>query len=110
MFYFLPVKTQDGLSPIFLVSAIQAAPCLLPAVFLFRREWQECNIPRSLNRCGQHALVPGTIARDPAGQDFPPLGNIFFQARHILIIDGFHLVHTKTAYPLLTPAAPFAFQ
>jgi hypothetical protein len=42
-------KTQDGLSPIFLVSAIQAAACLLPAVFLFRRERQECNIPRSLN-------------------------------------------------------------
>jgi hypothetical protein len=42
-------KTQDGLSPIFLVSDIQAAPCPLPAVFLFRCERQERYIPRSLN-------------------------------------------------------------
>jgi hypothetical protein len=42
-------KTQDGLSPIFLVSNIQAVSCPLPAVLLFRRERQECYIPRSLN-------------------------------------------------------------
>jgi hypothetical protein len=77
---------------------------------LLRRKRQESNVSGTLNRRGQHALVPGTVAGNPARQDFAPLGNVFFQPEHVLVVDVRHLIYTEAANTLLAPAASFTFQ
>lgn len=49
------------------------------------------------DRPGQRSLVTGAGSRDPAGKNFPLLGNEFLKARDILIIDRLHLLNTKLA-------------
>ena len=60
-------------------------------------------MPRSLDRHGQRALVPGAGAELAARLDLASLGDVAAQARRVLVVDLTDLVDTEAA-DLASPA------
>ena len=60
-------------------------------------------MPRSLDRDGQRALVPGAGAELAARLDLASLGDVAAQARRVLVVDLADLVDTEPA-DLASPA------
>ena len=104
-------KNRGGLPPQKLMSFLVPASCPLPGLLL-DRERQQGDITRSLDGHCQLALVKGTVARDPPGQDLTPLGDVLAQLVDVLVIDRGPLAGTvdAEAADLLLPLAAFSFQ
>src|SRR5687768_15701699 len=66
-------------------------------------ERQERHVPRSFDRGGQRALVPGAGAELAARLDLASLGDVAAQARCVLVVDLTDLVDAESA-DLASPA------
>jgi hypothetical protein len=60
-------------------------------------EGQERHVPRSLDRNGQRALVPGAGTEFAARLDLASLGDVATQARSVLVVDLPDLVDAESA-------------
>ena len=60
-------------------------------------ERQQCDIPRLLDRPRQPTLMRCAYARQATRRNLPALGDKLHQQPHILVIDGFNLLHAKLA-------------
>jgi hypothetical protein len=70
---------------------------------LFRRERQKRQNTRPLNRLGNNPLMLGTGPRNPARQNFPPLGHETPERIRVFVVN-FELLRTKPAHFLFKKA------
>src|SRR6266478_3145155 len=66
----------------------------------------EGDVPRTLNRYAQPALVPRAHAGHPARQNFPALLHELRQDVRALVVDEVHLLHAELANLLLAEILP----
>src|SRR5262245_18729993 len=68
-----------------------------PPSLLVGDEWYQGNAANTLDGRGQHPLVNGTIARDPARHDLSAFRYKTTQHLNVLVIDKVDLVAAKSA-------------
>ncbi len=78
----------------------QMVPCnslrLVDLTLLGKRE--QCDIPGTFNGNSQFALVLCAISRNPTWNDLAPLAQKIPEHLGILVVDGNHLIGTKSAH------------
>src|SRR5262245_37456380 len=77
-----------------------------PPLRIDRRVRQQRHGPRPLDGDGQLALVAGTVAGDPAGDDLAPLTQEVAENARVLVVDEQRLVGAEPAHLAPADAAP----